>query len=87
MAEVFEDPSLKEIFERIVKDCGGCESINDGYETAPSKRIQKHFPKYRKGRSVYAHAFRIVKSIGVEKIRKECPKFNGWYSQLEQLNV
>jgi hypothetical protein len=86
MAEVFEKPSLKEIFEQIVKDCGGCESINDGYDTAPSKRIQKHFPKYKKGRSAYAHAYRIAQHIGVERIRKECPKFNEWYSKLEQLS-
>ncbi|MBN1190507.1 MAG: hypothetical protein JXA46_12195, partial [Dehalococcoidales bacterium] len=40
MAEVFEKTYLKETFEQIVKDCGGCEDINDGYDTAPSKRIQ-----------------------------------------------
>jgi hypothetical protein len=86
MAEIFEKPSLKEKFEQIVKDCGGCEKINDGVDTAPSKRIQQLFSNYQKGRSVNAHAYRIVQHIGVERIRKECPQFNAWYSRLEKLN-
>jgi hypothetical protein len=86
MAEVFEKPYLKEQFERIVKDCKGCENINDGYETAPSKRIHQYFPKYKKGRSLNAHAYRIAEHIGVERIRKECPKFIQWFTRLEKLN-
>lgn len=87
MAEVFERPSLREIFEQIVKDCGGCENINDGYDTAPSKRIQQNFHSYKKGRSINAHAYRIAQHIGVERIRKACPLFNDWYSKLERLDT
>jgi hypothetical protein len=86
MADIFDDRSLKEKFEDIVKECGGCEDINNNYATVPSRRIKKYFSGYIKGRSVNSHAPRIAKRIGVEKIRKECPKFNGWYSQLERLN-
>jgi hypothetical protein len=85
MAEVFERPALKTEFEKIVKDCGGCEKINNNYETAPSRRIQKYFPAYKKGSSVNAHAWRIVQHIGVAKIRQQCPNFNDWYAKLENL--
>ncbi|MBN1190506.1 MAG: DUF4276 family protein [Dehalococcoidales bacterium] len=33
-----------------------------------------------------AHAYRIAQHIGLERIRKACPKFNQWYSQLEKQN-
>jgi len=86
MAEVFEKPPLREKFEQIVNDCGGCENINDGYDTAPSKRIQQYFHSYKKGRSINAHAYRIAQHIGVERIRTACPLFNEWYSKLERLD-
>ncbi|WP_059280047.1 DUF4276 family protein [Dehalococcoides mccartyi] len=85
MAKVFQKPGLKTAFEQDVKDCGGCENINNNYETAPSRRIQKHFPGYKKGSSVNAHAWRIAQHIGVEKIRQQCPNFNDWYAKLERL--
>ena len=85
MAQIFERPELTFQFERIVSDCGGCEKINDDPETAPSKRIKKLFPEYKKGRSVNAHAYRIAQHIGVERMRKQCPHFNEWFTKLEQL--
>jgi hypothetical protein len=85
MAKVFEKPELKTEFKKIVNECGGCEKINNNYETAPSRRIQKIYPAYKKGSSVNAHAWRITDHIGVEKIRKQCPNFNEWYSRMEKL--
>jgi hypothetical protein len=85
MAAVFGNESLKTIFEKIVEDCGGCEKINNNYETAPSRRIKKHFPGYKKGSSVNAHAWQIMLHIGVQKIRQQCPNFNDWYGKLERL--
>ncbi len=85
MAKVFQRPGLAEEFTKIVSDCGGCELINNGPQTAPSKRIQKLYPRYKKGSSVNAHAWRIAQHIGIERIRKECPHFNEWLTKLEQL--
>lgn len=87
MANIFEKPRLKPKFEQIVKECGGCEKINNARETAPSKRIQKLFPGYKKGRSFNAHAYRIAQHIGVQKIRQQCPNFNEWYTKLEGLHT
>jgi hypothetical protein len=85
MAEVFGRPALKEMFEKIVEECGGCEKINNNYDTAPSRRITKLFHGYKKGSSVNAHAYRIAQHIGVQKIRKQCPNFDEWYGKLERL--
>jgi hypothetical protein len=85
MARVFNKPALAAKFEQIVRDCGGCERINNDPENAPSKRIQKLFPEYKKGRSVNAHAYRIALHIGVERIRQQCPHFNDWFTRLERL--
>lgn len=85
MAGIFHRPDLEEIFTKIVHDCGGCEWINDSPETAPSKRIQNLFPRYKKGSSINAHAYRIAQHIGLEKIRRQCPHFNEWISKLENL--
>lgn len=85
MAKVFNRSELEEEFRKIVEQCGGCEMINDGPETAPSKRIIGLFPAYKKGSSVNAHAYRIARHIGLERMRQSCPHFNEWVSKLEQL--
>lgn len=84
MAHVFEQSKLQRDFEKIVAECGGCEKINDNVNTAPSKRIQKYFPGYKKGRSVNAHAYRIIQRTGIDRIRQKCPNFNEWYTKLEK---
>ena len=59
------------------------EDIDDGTETAPSKRIQAVIPTYnkvRQGRIVAGH-------IGLPKIRAECPRFDAWVGRLEALGT
>lgn len=85
MAEVFERPRLAEKISGIVAECGGCEQIDDGATTAPSKRIEGFFPAYKKGSGVNAHAPRIVDRIGVERIRQACPHFDQWLGRLENV--
>lgn len=67
MANAFQKPALKAEFAKIVEKCGGCELINDKTETAPSKRIQKLVPEYKKGSSVNAHAYRLARHIGLKQ--------------------
>lgn len=85
MAQIFHRPDLESEFTRIVEHCGGCERINSHPETAPSKRILKLFPEYKKGDGLNAHAFRIVQRIGLARIRELCPHFDECLSRLEQL--
>lgn len=83
MAAVFERPDLEDRFRQIVAECGGCEKININPETAPSKRIQKLFDRYKKGDGQRAHAPVIVSKIGIDDIRKACPHFDEWLTRLE----
>ena len=57
------------------------EAINDGYETAPSKRIKQIIPHYNK----IAHGRLLAESMGLDTIRTECPRFNEWLVRLESL--
>ncbi len=55
------------------------EEIDEGRETHPSARLLKLFPDYDKATvgPVMAHR------IGLERMREECPHFDGWVSKLE----
>ena len=60
---------------------GTPEDVNDSNETAPSKRIESLLPRYQK----VVHGPDIIAAIGLEAVREECPRFNGWLSRLESL--
>ena len=57
------------------------EDINEGKDTAPSKRIKKIIPEYNK----VSAACNIAMQISLVKIRKENHHFNEWLNKLEQL--
>lgn len=57
------------------------EHINDGKHTAPSKRILKALPRYRKE----VHGPRVASRIGLAAIRRECSRFDSWLARLEAL--
>lgn len=85
MAGVFGVPQLAASFDAIVTECGGCEKIDDGPATAPSKRIASLFPGYRKGGTPQAHAPRVLGQIGLETVRRKCLHFDEWCKTLEGL--
>jgi hypothetical protein len=57
------------------------ELINDGVQTAPSKRIRQQIPGYNK---VTAGVL-VVKETGLPTLRAKCRHFNEWLLCLEQL--
>jgi hypothetical protein len=57
------------------------EDINDGAETAPSKRLERHIPSYRKT----LHGPLAVEGAGLPALRKACPRFDAWVAKLEAL--
>lgn len=58
------------------------EMINDGVDTAPSKRIIQVIPEYSKA----VGGINVVRAIGINKIRKHCHHFNEWLNKLEALS-
>ena len=85
-----------EVFERQVGFPSGCrgelqavregfatpEDIDDHPRTAPSKRIAKVIPGYRKP----LHGPLLAEEIGLDRIRAECPRFHAWVLRLESLS-
>lgn len=64
--------------QAICTECGGPENINDGDDTAPSKRILEVLPEYIKPVS----SLLILRQIGLPTVRRECPHFDGWITRL-----
>jgi hypothetical protein len=60
------------------------ELIDDGQETAPSKRIAKQFPDYSDAKPEASVA--IATMIDLAIIRSKCPHFNEWMTRLEKLD-
>jgi hypothetical protein len=59
------------------------EEINEGLDTAPSKRLIDHVPNYERLK-VRVGAPAAV-AIGIPALRKECPHFDAWLTALEHL--
>lgn len=57
------------------------EDINDNKNTAPSKRIGKLIQGYQKA----LHGPMVAEVIGLESMRRECPRFDAWLRRLESL--
>lgn len=74
---------LQDSLREIRSQFGTPEDINDDPETAPSKRISKVMPRYRKA----ANAAGLVAEMGLGAIRTECPRFDEWVTRLEMLET
>ena len=60
------------------------EEIDDGEQTAPSKRIIREVPLYAKLKPIAGP--NITSAIGLPELRRACPHFDGWVRKLEQLS-
>jgi hypothetical protein len=60
------------------------ELIDDGDETAPSKRIIQEIPEYE-GMKVFAGPL-VAGKIGLSTLRSKCEHFGEWLGRLEALS-
>ena len=58
------------------------EEINDSSDTAPSKRLLRHIPDYRKA----TDGPDAIYSAGLALVRTRCPRFDAWIKRLESLS-
>ncbi len=65
----------------IVNKYSDPEAINDGAETAPSKRLLKNIMGYQK----VVYGINIAQKIGLARMREKCSHFNQWLTKLEDL--
>lgn len=70
-----------EALAREINQFSGPEYVNDGPDTAPSKRIKEHIPNYDK---VFAGSLTAM-DIGLPRMREQCPHFGQWLSRLEEI--
>ncbi|MEZ9317970.1 DUF4276 family protein [Vibrio lentus] len=70
-----------DVVEAVLTECGEPEYINNGPETAPSKRLDKWAPYGKFAKTTTGIA--IAQRISIQKMREMCPLFNGWLEQLE----
>lgn len=75
----FDNPEKIQSLKNVVIEFGSVERINDGPNSAPSKRISHLFERYKK----VADGVAIAASIGLSKIREKCPHFDRWINKLE----
>ena len=59
------------------------EIIDDGRQSAPSKRIVHFIPRYEADKVTFG--VQAATRIGLTKIRRRCPHFAGWLERLEVL--
>ncbi len=65
---------------KVMRSCGP-EDVDDGENTAPSKRLQAHIPRYNK----LQHGIPAIRSTDLPALRGACPHFDAWINDLEQL--
>jgi len=61
------------------------ELIDDGEDTAPSKRIIGEFPEYEGAKTTVGP--QVAEDIGLPQIRARCPHFAEWLTKLEGLGA
>ena len=81
LAEGLYKADLASKFNLIRQQFPTPEDINDSYETAPSKRIMKLYPGYRKP----LNGLQAACKVSIATIRRECRLFNQWLVRLESL--
>jgi hypothetical protein len=79
LGEVMGDPGPAAELARAVMLESGPEMVNDGVETAPSKRILSAYPNYTKT----IDGPLVIAETGLGAIRSTCPHADDWLRGLE----
>jgi hypothetical protein len=81
--EYFDNPEAINELQKTAEKFANPELIDQGPETAPSKRIIKVLPDYENNKPAVGSM--IAHEIGIDELRKACAHFNEWLAKLEQL--
>lgn len=79
LGELVDNPRLAATLRSHVTAAGGPELVNDGPDTAPSKRILRAHPTYRK----VVDGPDAIELLGLDALREVCPHFHAWLRRLE----
>lgn len=78
LGAICEDQRAGQRLRRLVDDAGGPELVNGNPDTAPSKHIQRHIPRFRK---TFDGPW-TISEVGVPSIRAACPHADRWIEDL-----
>ena len=67
--------------QAVLDESGEPEAINNGRETAPSKRLDSWSPRNKFAKTT--QGISIAEKIGISKMRQACPLFDGWLHDIE----
>ncbi|MDF4251134.1 DUF4276 family protein [Streptomyces sp. WMMB303] len=81
LGDLLGEPKLARDLTRVADTEGGPEEVNNGPETAPSKRLLKMYPPYNKT----FHGPSSVLDLGLPALRDACPHFDAWVGKLISL--
>jgi hypothetical protein len=79
LADLLGNSSEAARLAQVVAAESGPEMVNDGVESAPSKRIKGIYPRY--GKTLDGPL--VIADIGLDEIRQQCPHANRWLSAIE----
>ncbi|MGH9729131.1 MAG: DUF4276 family protein [Candidatus Acidiferrales bacterium] len=82
-ASVIGQEHVARQLQAIRNDFDTPEDINDGVNSAPSKRVLATCPAYRK----VLDGTLAAETVGIDKMRQECPHFRGWIETIEALGT
>ncbi len=73
-------PQQKSQLQQALDEATGePEKINNSWETAPSKRLEKIIPKYKKT----TNGQQIASALSLETIQARCPRFKAWLTNIK----
>lgn len=77
-ATVLGDARAPGVFERIIREAGDAEHIDDGPQTAPSRRVLEALPGYRKAQDAVA----VLQGHDLGEALAKCPGIARWVERL-----
>lgn len=76
-----DDPTVVTEIAKVAAAHASPEDIDEGFETAPSKRLIRVFAAYQKT----LHGPLAVSAVGLERVRTACAHFDRWLGRLEAI--
>jgi len=82
IATILQQDDLEPWANNILRRAGGNpEEINNSPQTAPKKRFEAKYARYRET----THSPKIACEIGIDTLREKCTGFNQWLLKLEKI--
>lgn len=78
LADLRGDQAIASAMQAEVKGAGGVELIDEGPDTAPSKRLARLCPGYTKT----LDGPLVIADLGVARLRESCPHMDAWLRRL-----